>query len=226
MKKAILLLLLFVVPLSVYGWSDLTVKYMVVTSFKTFPEGLRLYLDSERVSLLKGVESIDENDFYSVKEVESFVCKQGKRIEQMIKERKKVRDIAFETGRLLKGIAILSFPFSFDHSFYRKDYQAYCEYKLDKFIFAFQKLKKRNFETRNCKSIVKSLYKKSINLKKKILNDYEIYDNSSNFDDLSAAFGSGSLLFSDTCFAMSEIVSKIWESVNGSLEGSLILEGR
>ncbi|GEM_PF-1856870 len=222
MKKLAFFVLFF--AFNSFGWSDLTVSYMIVNTYKTLPEGMKLYLDNNRKEILKGAESLKEENFSSPAEVQKFICSQKKKIEKMIKDRKKVKHIAFELGKLFKAIAILSYPFSFEDSFYSKDYENYTAYKLKKFVFAFKRIKKENLKANGCEILVKSLYRESRSLREKIMNDYSIYESSSNFDDLSAAFGSGSLLFSDTCFAMSAVAAEIWVNVNGKLKGCLIVE--
>ncbi len=222
MKKIILLF--FLVSLNCFSWSDLTVKYMIVNAYKTFPSGLKFYLEGNKREILKGADSVKERDFSSLSEVRRFVCKEKRKIAEMIKNRKKPKKIAFELGRMFKAIAILSYPFSFDTSFYSRDYQSYAEYKLQKFVFAFNRVKLKDFRERECKILVKSIQKEASELKKMILEDYKIYENSSNFDDLSAAFGAGSLLFSKSCFAMSFLAVDIWLNVNGSPEGALIIK--
>ncbi len=223
MKKT----LIFIVVMSFYncfGWTDLTVNYMIVNAFKTLPVGLRLYLEENRKEILTGAESLSERDFKSKKEVEQFICEKMENLKKMIKRREKIKKIAYEFGKMFKAVAILSYPFSFEDSYYYRDYNRYAEYKIDKFLFAFKKIKKAELNAKGCKFLVESLYKKSSMLKKSIVNDYKIYESSSNFDDLSAAFGSGSLLFSDSCFTMSALGALIWLKVNGTLNGCLIIE--
>ncbi|BBB32598.1 hypothetical protein TTHT_1060 [Thermotomaculum hydrothermale] len=222
MKKIVLIFILCSLPL--FGWSDLTVNYMIVNAYKTFPEGLRLYLENNKKDILNGAKSVKESDFSSKKEIEAFVCMEKKIIERMIKNRQKIKKIAYEFGRMFKGIAILSYPFSFEKSFYSKDYNNYTEYKLEKFIFAFKKVNITNLKSNNCENLVKSLYRKSRELRVRIVNDYKIYGNSSQFDDLSAAFGSASLLFSDSCLTMSILSADIWLKANGSLSGCLTVK--
>ena len=222
MKKIVLFFLFF--SLSCFAWNDLTVDYMIVNAYKTFPSGLKLYLNNNRKDILKGAESVRERNFSSKKEVLDFICKEKEKIEKMIKTREKIKKIAFEFGRMFKGVAILSFPFAFENSFYSRDYRNYTSFKLEKFVFAFKRIDKKNLKAKSCKILVKSLYKESDTLKESIMNDYKIYGNSSQFDDLSAAFGSGSLLFSDSCFTMSALASSIWINVNGKLDGCLIVK--
>ncbi len=224
MKKIIVLFVFF--NLSCFAWSGLTVNYMIVNAYKTFPSGLKLFLENNKRDILKGAKSINERDFSSKTEVLSFICKEKKKIENMIKNRQKVKNIAFEFGKMFKAVAILSFPFSFETSFYARDYGDYTNFKLEKFIFAFKRVKKEKLKANSCDFLVKSIYKESESLKKRIMDDYNIYGDSSHFDDLSAAFGSGSLLFSDSCFTMAALSANIWLRVNGKLNGCLIVGRR
>jgi len=222
MKKTVFIF--FLISLNCFSWSDLTVKYMIVNAYKAFPSGLKFYLEGYKREILKGTDSLKEEDFSSANEVEKFICREREKIAKMIKGRNKPKKVAFELGKMFKAVAILSYPFSFEQSFYSRDYRSYTEFKLPKFVFAFNRIKLKDFKGKKCSSLVDSLYDEASELKKKILEDYEIYENSSHFDDLSAAFGSGSLLFSKSCFLMSSLALDIWLEVNGSPEGALILK--
>ena len=222
MKKALMVLLFF--SFTCFGWSELAVKYMIVNAYKTLPTGLKLYLDNNKRDILRGAESVNAKDFNGIEDVKEFVCKEQRKIAKMIKERKKIKKVAFEFGRLFKAIAILSYPFAFETSFYSRDYNNYLDFKLEKFIFAFERKEVKDFKVKNCKKLVSLLVSKSSESKEKVLNDYKVYEDSSNFDDLSSAFGCGSLMFSYSCFTMSEIATSVWLRANGKIDGCLIVK--
>ena len=226
MKRVLVAVLLFTtLGFNVYSWSDLTVKYMLVQAYPSFPEGLRLFLDGNRRDLIKGLNAITQSDFKNLKQLEDFVCRQEKKIEKTIKNRKKVSDIAFEFGKLFKALAIASYPFHFEENYFSEDYSQYVESKLEKYIFAFKRISPDDLGKLNCGNLVKSIYRESGEFKNKIMKDYKIYETSDNFDDLSASFGAGSLMFSKTCMAIASVSSKIWKRANGSLKGSCIFKG-
>ncbi len=224
MKKASAVLILLCLCVNVFSWSDLTVKYMVVQAYPSFPEGLRLFLDGNRRDLMRGLGSVSADHFENLKQLENFVCSQERKIEKMIKSREKVSEIAFEFGKLFKAIAIASYPFHFEKSSYSRDYSQYVESKLEKYPFAFKRITVNDLSKQNCNSLVKSIYRESGEFKEKIMNDYKIYETSENFDDLSASFGAGSLMFSKTCMAIASLSSKIWKKANGSLKGACIFK--
>ena len=71
MKKALMVLLFF--SFTCFGWSELAVKYMIVNAYKTFPTGLKLYLDNNKREILRGAESVNAEDFNSIDDVKEFV---------------------------------------------------------------------------------------------------------------------------------------------------------
>ncbi len=213
-----LFLLLF--TSSILAWTPATRQYMAVTAFHAFPSDVRLVLNHHRKSFLEGA-SIP----LSGKSRNNLIndgCKIAEDLTAMLRSRPDFGVVARKLGHLMAITAELSNPYLNSTSSHGTDYSTYVEKKLDCFFFAGIPLNFNDIAPRNvCIRLfhVPDLGKSHL---KAIEQDYKTYHNSRNFDDLSAAFGSGSLLFSDSCTEMVIVTSLLWNQASGNAADAAI----
>lgn len=207
-----LFLLLFTT--SLLAWTPTTRQYMAVTAFRAFPSDIRLALNHHRKSFLDGASLPLCGE--SRNNLINDGCRISEEISAMLRSRPDFDRIAKKLGYLTAITAQLSDPYLDSTSPHGADYRAYVEKKLDCFFFAGIPLHFNDISTRDvCVRLfhIPGLGKSYL---KAIEEDYKTYHNSSHFDDLSAAFGSGSLLFSDTCTEMVIVTSLLWDQASGN----------
>ncbi|NOZ14188.1 MAG: hypothetical protein GXO69_11195 [Acidobacteria bacterium] len=210
--------LLFTV--SVFAWTPATREYMAITAFHAFPADVRLVLNHQRKRYLKGASS--ELSGKSRNDLINEGCKISEELSAMLSSHPDFGIFAEKLGRLMAITAQLSDPYLDSASPHAADYRNYVEKKLDCFFFAgtpmqFSKITPRDICVRLFH--VPDLGKSHL---RAIEQDYKTYHNSRNFDDLSAAFGSGSLLFSDSCTEMVIITSLLWKQGAGHADDAAI----
>ncbi len=203
-----------------FSWTPVTREYMAITAFRAFPSDVRLALNHHRKSFLKGAtipldgkgknELIDEG------------CRLYEEIGVLLAGRPDFAVIAEKLGKLMAITAQLSDPYLGSTSHHGADYRAYVEKKLDCFFFAGVPLDFGTVSKQGGCVRLFNIPKLGKSHLKAIEQDYKTYRTSANFDDLSAAFGSGSLLFSDTCTEMVIITSLLWENAAGNASDAAI----
>ncbi|RLE18130.1 MAG: hypothetical protein DRJ14_04625 [Acidobacteria bacterium] len=212
------ILLLFTT--SILAWTPQTRQYLAITAFRAFPTDVRLALNHHRKSFLSGA-SVDLSG-KTGNDLINDGCRISEEISTMLATRPDFRIIANKLGKLMAISAQLSDPYLDSKSPHADNYRNYVERKLDCFFFAGIPLTFKDISPKDvCVRLfhVPELGKAHLNA---IEQDYKIYHDSSNFDDLSAAFGSGSLLFSDTCTEMVIITSLLWSQASGNAADAAI----
>jgi len=207
-------LMLLLLTTSLLAWTPTTCKYMAVTAFRAFPSDVRLVLNHHRKSFLEGASQSLSGK--SRNDLINEGCELGEQLETLLDAQPDFDQVAKKLGHLMAITAELSDPYLGSKSPHSVDYSAYVERKLDCFFFAGMPLNFNRIVTRDvCVRLfhVPDLGKSHL---KSIEQDYKTYQNSANFDDLSAAFGSGSLLFSDSCTEMVIITSLLWKQASGN----------
>ncbi|PJB77363.1 MAG: hypothetical protein CO090_08835 [Acidobacteria bacterium CG_4_9_14_3_um_filter_49_7] len=213
-------LFLFLLTTSLLAWTPTTRKYMAVTAFRAFPSDVRLALNHHRKSFLDGasmpLSGKSRNDLINEG------CRLSEELAALLDSQPDFDQVAKKLGHLMAITAELSNPYLDSTSSQSSDYSTYVERKLDCFFFAGMPLNFNKIVTRDvCVRLfhVPDLGKSHL---KSIEQDYRTYRNSSNFDDLSGAFGSGSLLFSDSCTEMVIITSLLWNQAAGNADDAAI----
>ena len=206
-------LFLILFTTSLMAWTPTTRQYMAVTAFRAFPSDVRLALNHHRKSFLNGATLP-----LSVKSRNDLIndgCRISKELSIMLRSQPDFDRVAKKLGQLMAIAAQLSDPYLDSTSPHSADYRAYVEKKLDCFFFAGMPLQFNDISVRDV--CVRLFHTPNLGKSylKAIEQDYKTYRNSSHFDDLSAAFGSGSLLFSDSCTEMVIITSLLWNQASG-----------
>jgi hypothetical protein len=191
---------------------------MAITAYSTFPQDLKLAIGKYKKDFVKG-SKYDFSDFSKAK-LHKFCIKQRKKIIKLLDKRKKFQKVAYELGKLSKAIGLLSFPFLNKNNFFEQDYRNYAEKKIFKFYYAYSALYPEDIEQMSFDKKLKKLEKLSESFEESILNDYKEFKKSDNFDDLSASFGAASILFSETCLTISQVVSNIWKKSGGKVKAT------
>ncbi len=205
---------------SVLAWTPATRQYMAITAFQAFPVDVRLVLNHKRKAYLKGASS--ELSGKSRNDLINEGCEISEELVRMLTSRPDFRIFSEKLGKLMAITAQLSDPYLDSPSSHAADYRNYVEKKLDCFFFAGTPIQFNNITQKDiCVRLfhVPDLGKTHLHA---IEQDYKTYYNSRNFDDLSAAFGSGSLLFSDTCTEMVLITSLLWNQAAGNAKDAAI----
>ncbi len=217
MKKLVVaLFFVLLMFLNGFAWTESTCNYIAITAYSTFQGDLKLAIGKYKRDFIAG----NKYDFsgLSKDKLHKTCVRQRKKVLKLLKKGRDFKRVAYELGKLTKAISLLSYPFLNEENFFEKDYKLYAERKIFKFYYAFnpsfsEDIEKLSFEKKTDK--LESLGK---SFKEAILNDYKEFKSSENFDDLSASFGAASILFSETCLTVSQVVANIWQNAGGKVD--------
>ena len=220
MRLLVMIVLIFSC-LTVQAWTPKTRGYMAMKAFAGYPADLKQALKGHRDTYLQHAMDPDMPDSSGALVNEGCILLE--RINKELSGQPRFRVVAADLGRLMAVMAEMGDPFLGENSATALDYRAYVERKLPRFFFAYQPLSFEEIRGIDPCVHLFSIRKMGDGFRKPIEDDYQRFGNSVRFDDRSAAFGCGALVFSDTCLEMCRTTILIWDSACGEARNSKIL---
>src|SRR5882672_1222578 len=219
------------------AWTDATRIRMVRDALKVTPPALRTILLRYEKDLYRGMldPSRHEDEEVHFQDADgrrgmgaSAVVRKESEIRAGLKSRMPFRAFTYQMGILAHLVADVEFPLNASDAdprepLYREAYRAYIEKSLDKIPFVYDRAPSKTLEAGDLRGFIMEGARRAgenYALIGRAFNDDGTPRSKDALDERSVPFGIASLSYSHATSDIVRIWMRLWESLNGDLEGT------